>query len=83
MPLASTEICMFLKFVRGFQAEGWVFHRTEWAIYAQADDLAGSIDAVARRGNDFCIVDRKRTKQLKSKDTSYGRSMRFPLEDVL
>ena len=45
VPIASPEICMFLKFVRLFQAEGWTFRRTEWAIYASAEDLAGSIDA--------------------------------------
>ncbi|CAE7296275.1 unnamed protein product, partial [Symbiodinium sp. CCMP2456] len=49
VPMASAEICMFMKFLKNLQAEGWIIHRTEWAIYAEAEDLAGSIDAVARR----------------------------------
>ena len=42
----------------------------------------GSIDAVACRGNEYCILDWKRTKQLSSKDVSYGRTMRHPLADL-
>ena len=50
VPVDSAEICMFFKFLRGFQSEGWTIHRTEWTVYAEAEDLAGSIDAVAQRG---------------------------------
>ena len=82
VPIASPEICMFLKFVQRFQAEGWTFRRTEWAIYAEAEDLAGSIDAVAERGSDICLVDWKRTKQLLSEDCSFGRHLKYPLQDV-
>ena len=82
VPLGSPEICMFFKFLQRFQAEGWTLYRTEWAVYAEAEDLAGSIDAVACRGNEYCILDWKRTKQLSSKDVSYGRTMRYPLADL-
>ena len=73
---------MFAKFLRDFRAEGWIFHRTEWANYADEEDLAGSIDAVAQRGTDWCVLDWKRTKQLASKENSYGRRLRYPLEEV-
>ena len=51
-------------------------------MYAEAEDLAGSIDAVAQRGSDVCLLDWKRTKQLASKDCSFGRRLHFPLEDT-
>ena len=82
VPVESAEICTFLKFLRGFESEGWVIHRTEWTVYAEAEDLAGSIDAVAQRGSDICLLDWKRTKQLASKDCSFGRRLHFPLEDT-
>ena len=82
VPANSPEVCMFLKFLQDFQAEGWVIYRTEWAIYAQAEDLAGSIDAVAKRGSDFCILDWKRTRQLASKENGFGRHLRFPLDEI-
>ena len=82
VPFNSPEVCMFAKFLRDFRAEGWIFHRTEWAIYADEEDLAGSIDAVAQRGTDWCVLDWKRTKQLASKENSYGRRLRYPLEEV-
>ena len=54
---------MFFKFLQDFHAEGWIFMRTEWTVYADAEDLAGSIDAVPQRGTDICLLlDWKRTK---------------------
>ena len=82
VPVNSPEMCMFLKFLRGLEAEGWILRRTEWTIYADKEDLAGSIDAVAERGSDVCILDWKRTKQLASKDCSFGRRLRYPLDDT-
>ncbi|CAE7928237.1 unnamed protein product [Symbiodinium sp. KB8] len=82
VPVNSAEICTFFKFLRVFQSEGWVIHRTEWTVYAEAEDLAGSIDAVAQRGSNICLLDWKRTKQLASKDCSFGRRLHFPLEDT-
>ena len=82
VPVDSAEICMFFKFLRVFQSEGWTIHRTEWTVYAEAEDLAGSIDAVAQRGSEICLLDWKRTKQLASKDCSFGRRLHFPLEDT-
>ena len=79
VPMASAEICMFMKFLKDFQAEGWVVRRTEWTIYAEAEDLAGSIDAVAQRGSDICLLDWKRTKQLSCKDSGFGRRLHYTL----
>ncbi|CAE7582461.1 unnamed protein product [Symbiodinium sp. CCMP2592] len=80
--LASEEMCMFTKVIRGLQAEGWMIFRTEWCVYCEAEDVAGSIDAVAVRQNEYCILDWKRTKALASKDAAYGRMMHFPMNDV-
>ncbi|CAE7871442.1 unnamed protein product [Symbiodinium microadriaticum] len=82
VPSDSPEVCMFFKFLQDFHAEGWIFMRTEWTIYADAEDLAGSFDAVAQRGTDICLLDWKRTKQLASKDSSFGHFLQYPLQDI-
>ena len=82
VPSDSPEVCMFFKFLQDFHAEGWIFMRTEWTVYADAEDLAGSIDAVVQRGTDICLLDWKRTKQLASKDSSFGRFLQYPLQDI-
>ena len=44
--LSSEEMRMLIKVIRGLQAEGWMILRTEWCVYSEAEDVAGSIDAV-------------------------------------
>ena len=59
-------------------------YRTEWCIYAPEEDVAGSIDLVlkSRTGNDFFIVDWKRSEKLKEKYHGYGKFMGSPLDEV-
>ena len=59
-------------------------YRTERCIYAPEEDVAGSIDLVlkSRTGNDFFIVDWKRSEKLKEKYHGYGKFMRSPLDEV-
>ena len=58
--------------------------RTEWAIHAPEEDVAGSIDVVLKRKNsdDFILVDWKRSEKLRDKYNAYGRTMKKPIEHV-
>ena len=61
VPADSTEMQLFLKFVRGL--DGLTAYRTEWTIFAEAERLAGSIDFVAQDANGLLVIfDWKRTK---------------------
>ncbi|CAE7208534.1 unnamed protein product [Symbiodinium microadriaticum] len=78
-----SDACMLRVFVERWDgAEGWMIFRTEWCVYGEAEDVAGSIDAVAIRQDEYCILDWERTKALASKDAAYGRMMHFPLNNV-
>ena len=68
----SLEWGFFLKFIA---EHGHAFepYRTEWIVYDEDLDLAGSIDFVARSaepgsGGDFYIYDWKRCKEIKSEN---------------
>ena len=61
VPADSTEMQLFLEFVRGL--DGLTAYRTEWTIFAEAERLAGSIDFVAQDANGHLVIfDWKRTK---------------------
>jgi hypothetical protein len=59
-------------------------YRTEWTVYAEAENLAGSIDLVLRDPADgsFVLVDWKRSEKLSEKYESFGRFMQPPLDQI-
>merc|ERR1712127_1119999 len=65
-----------------------VAERTEWEIYGEDEDIAGSIDFVGRFAggeNDgkLCIVDWKRTRDLRNRDRhKMGLYMKPPLDFI-
>ena len=79
------ETSLFKKFLESLVASsaGIQVFRTEWAIFATEEDLAGSID-LALKTPDGCLVlvDWKRTKGLSLKFESFGRCMKACLSHV-
>ena len=59
-------------------------YRTEWCIYAEAEDLAGSIDLVLKKTGvaEFVLVDWKRSEKLAQKYNGYGKLMKHPLHSI-
>ena len=87
--LSSPEMRLFLRYARERLAPNHVVaYRTEWEVFGEGLDLAGSIDFVGRvtEGPDagaLWVVDWKRAKQLRCKDRHpCGRYMREPLDHV-
>ena len=73
----SPEFSTFMKLVP--ELNGWSAYRTEWTVYADYERLAGSIDFVAKNpAGEFAILDWKRSKQLRSKYTSFGNQCMLP-----
>ncbi|CAK0822133.1 unnamed protein product, partial [Prorocentrum cordatum] len=74
----AVEFQLFLEFLGAL--EGLAAFRAEWAIFAEHEGLAGSIDFVARdSAGSLCIYDWKRAKNLRSKFTNPWGNMKFPL----
>ena len=87
--LNSPEMVLFLRYVREHVAPNHVVaYRTEWEVFGESIDLAGSIDFVGlvTEGPDagaLWVVDWKRTKQLRYKDHHpMGDCMHEPLDHV-
>ena len=87
--LSSPEMVLFLRYVRERLVPNHVVaYRTEWEVFAESMDLAGSIDFVGlvTEGRDvgaLWVVDWKRAKQLRSKDLHpFGQCMHEPLDQV-
>lgn len=83
------EMTMFLRYVReNLESTGVRAYRTEWEVYGEPEDLAGSIDFIGRidRPGDpdhgkIVIVDWKRSRRLRFQDAhALGRSMNSPLD---
>ena len=69
VPQYSPEFAMLKKFLRGMH--GWRAYRTEWTIFGEEEDLAGSIDFCAIDANGcLAIIDWKRSARLEAKYTS-------------
>ncbi|CAK0818359.1 unnamed protein product [Prorocentrum cordatum] len=78
VPRDAVEFQLFLKFLGALK--GLAAFRTEWAIFAEHEGLAGSIDFVARdSAGSLYIYDWKRAKNLRSKFTNPWGNMKFPL----
>ncbi|CAE7332136.1 ANKRD50 [Symbiodinium microadriaticum] len=59
--------------------QGMTAYRTEWRVYADDEDIAGSIYYVAERADGSkVIVDWKRTRRARLRDEAFGKYMRGP-----
>lgn len=77
------EMALCVLFLRAVMDMGAVIYRTEWMIYAEVEDLAGSIDLVLKLPNSkLILVDWKRTQNIQSKCQSFGRNMLGCLQDI-
>ncbi|CAK0832930.1 unnamed protein product [Prorocentrum cordatum] len=78
VPRDAVEFQLFLKFLGALR--GLAAFRAEWAIFAEREGLAGSIDFAARdSAGSLCICDWKRAKNFRSKFTNPWDIMKFPL----
>ena len=77
------EVLIGLEFIASkLSTLGATAYRTEWEIYAPDEDVAGSIDFVARLPcGGVLLIDWKRSEKLKDKMTGYGR-MKPPLHHL-
>ncbi|CAE7244816.1 ANKRD50 [Symbiodinium natans] len=81
VPAKTTEVFLLSQFLR-LQANTKAF-RTEWQVYADSEDLAGSIDYVAKRPDgSVIIVDWKRTSPHRLQRQTCNKFMRTPLSHV-
>ena len=79
----SVEYSYFKNFLKSPHMENLVPFRTEWVIYDEELDLAGSIDMIFRNTltNTYVIYDWKRSKEIKFKN-DYKENGFYPLEHV-
>ena len=77
----SRELSMAVKFLDKYKH--CLAHRTEWTIYAQEEDVAGSTDLVLRDPVDdgLILVDWKRSERLASKYSSQTY-MKYPFHEL-
>ena len=81
VPMAGPEMALFQKFVRGLS--GMTAYRTEWEVYGEEENLAGSIDFVARADDgSLVLMDWKRRKQLRDHFSNSYRTLRAPLDHI-
>ena len=80
------EFAMFLKWYEGIKAAGYVPYRTEWIIFHEEHQVAGSIDCVFyhKDRNEYMIVDWKRCLTSTSGFATAFRDKRFkaPLDHL-
>ncbi|CAE8656395.1 unnamed protein product [Polarella glacialis] len=77
----SVEMNIFLKYLSTL--DGLTAYRTEWMIYGEGLNLAGSIDFVATRSDGALVLfDWKRTKELHTKYSNRFQSMTGPLSHL-
>ena len=81
---STPELEKLFAFLREFlRAKMLTIHRTEWKVFAEEENLAGSIDCVAKTPEGtLVLLDWKRTNNLAAKCSSFGRSMTWPVEDL-
>ena len=66
VPKTSPEFSMLETFLRSMQ--GWRAFRTEWVIFGEEENIAGSIDLTAQNATgQLALIDWKRTSSLDSK----------------
>ena len=78
LPCQTAEVTLLARFL-GSQRDT-IAYRTEWQVYADDEDIAGSIDYVAERPDGSkVIVDWKRTRRPRLSDEAFGKLMQGPL----
>ena len=81
VPMAGPEMALFQDFV--LTLDGLTAFRTEWEIFGEEENLAGSIDFVATaEDGSLVLMDWKRSKQLRDKFACQYRTMRAPLDHL-
>lgn len=84
--LASPEHALFLRFYAKAIADGWRPYRTEWRVFDDDANVAGTMDLVMRHVDDvgvprrLWVVDYKRTKLLEWRARYQPERARPPLQ---
>jgi len=78
----SQEMKLFIKYIETL--EDLTAYRTEWKIFGEDEDLAGSVDFLAEAADgSLVMIDWKRAKQLEdSFFTCYRRTLSAPLDHI-
>ena len=78
LPCQTAEVVLLTRFLRS--QRDTIAYRTEWQVYADDEDIAGSIDYVAERPDGTkVIVDWKRTRRARLSEEAFGKLMQGPL----
>ncbi|CAE7447342.1 ASB8 [Symbiodinium sp. CCMP2592] len=81
VPAMTPEISLLCKFLERLHHA--TIYRTEWKMYADDIDVAGSIDCVLQRANGSLeLVDWKRSSKIASRGEHFGRFMKPPLDHL-
>ena len=87
LPLKTPEVALLAKFLES--QRNVVAFRTEWKVYADKEDVAGSISTTwpyrlrgRAGGRDQGCRRLEATRNLEDECNSFSRSMRCPLDDV-
>ena len=76
----SKEFQLFLSFFN--ISKKYTPYRTEWQIFDEEYELAGSVDmSLLDKNNNLILIDWKRSKEIR-KDTGYNRSMKDPINHI-
>ncbi|CAE7230693.1 ANKRD50 [Symbiodinium natans] len=81
VPTLTPEVQLLARFLRS--QEDLRVYRTEWRIYADKEDIAGSIDFVGIRPDSTkVLVDWKRTSRMQHRHDAFGRFMQPPVHNL-
>ena len=81
VPMESPEFRMFQRFMLSLQ--GLRAYRTEWVIYGEAENIAGTIDfCAADAAGRLFLFDWKRSAGLRHKYLDRGQRMQRPLQHI-
>ena len=82
VPGMTHEIKLLIIFCENKLRGNRIF-RTEWQVYSEQYDLAGTIDCVAETPTgDKILIDWKRTSNIWRKHESYGKYMKPPIQHI-
>jgi hypothetical protein len=82
VPMDGVEMGLFQRWVRECP-QNLRAYRTEWEVYGEEENIAGSIDFIAENEDgDLVIIDWKRTKKLRDSFQNPFRKMNAPLDHL-
>ena len=82
VPMDGVEMGLFQRWVRECP-QNLRAYRTEWEVYGEEENIAGSIDFIAENEDgDLVIIDWKRTKKLRDSFQNPFRKMSAPLDHL-